>query len=315
MYGCAMTAGKAAVNFFSDVNLFPFFVKMEKFCFLPELSITESTVNTDYRLKYRNDGAKEVKFANQSIEVIFPWESMKDGETLLYLAYSLCEIQNQEKGIITSHCAAFSDGNCSYLVFGEKGAGKTSVILDLCSNFGYKLIGNDLCLIEDNNDCLSVIGGTQFFFLRKESISRNLPELCGLFSPKNVDPWLNKLLIEPERVCVKKETGILPLAKVFLVHVDETKTKDEFYTQSRKDLNTKLYLNENFSRYIRNTTSAILGGEDYEFLYYLPSFDTSRYFEKRKRIINLLINNIGICYVSGNLKQVTAFIKESILSL
>lgn len=315
MYDCAMTAGKAAVNIFSDVDLFPFLQKMEKSCFLPELLITKSIVNTNYCLKYRNDEEREVRFANQSIEVLFPWELMKNGETLLYLAYSLCEIQNQERGIITSHCAAFSDGNYSHLVFGEKGAGKTSVILDLCSNFGYKLIGNDLCLIGDNNNRLSVIGGTKFFFLRKESVSRNLPELGGLFSNKNVDPWLNKILVEPERVCVKKEIDILPLAKVFLVHVDETKSEDGFYTQNRKDLNTKLYLNENFSRYIRNTTSAILGGEDYEFLYYLPSFDTSRYFEKRKRIIDLLINNIGICYVSGNLKQVTAFIKESIISL
>ena len=228
---------------------------------------------------------------------------MRDGETILYLAYPLIERQHQERRYLTSHAAAFSFGNAAFLILGKEGAGKTSTLISMCQRFGAKLMANDLCVIGwKGEEGLAVHGGTKFFFIRRESARRTLPQLLPYFKEDGDDSWLEKAIICPKDLGVELEARELSVNMSFLVHVDETKR--ELFGRAIDDLPTRLYLNENFSRYIRTASTTMLGGDKYDLLGYVPSLDTKRFYEWRRELIKYLLVKQGVRYVSGPLPLV-----------
>ena len=77
----------------------------------------------------------------------------------------MVEYQLSEKGIFLLHGAAVhnNETNDSILIFGEKGMGKTSLVLDLCKKYNYSLVANDQVLIQLQNDEIHVLDGTKIF--------------------------------------------------------------------------------------------------------------------------------------------------------
>ena len=107
---------------------------------------------------------------------------------------------------------------------------------------------------------------------------------------------------------IEIETRELQVSGVFLVHVDETKRA--LFSRRIDNLTTRLYLNENFSRYIRTTSTTMLGGDRYELLGYVPPLDTRQFYQWRQALIGHLFNVQGIRYVSGSLSLVVQEIQR-----
>lgn len=236
---------------------------------------------------------------------------MQKGRAILYLGYPLLEYQRQKKGGLTAHAAAFSIGKRGILVLGKVGAGKSSTTIEVCRKKEAALIANDLCLLSNSSNEFSITGGTKFLFLRLESVRRNMLGLETFFDTReSLDSWLNKEIIQPQEIDIQIEKEVVPLSAAFLVHIDER--QNSLFVKKAHDLATILYLNENFSRYIRSTCTTMLGGPNHQILGYIPSLDNEHFFKKRKDLIEYLINNLGLVYVSGKLSDVVLYIESQL---
>lgn len=233
---------------------------------------------------------------------------MRDGETVLYLSYPLIEMQRQQQRSLTAHAACVDLNGNAVLLLGKEGAGKTTLALELCLQHGASLIANDLTVIGLEQGWLMALGGTKFFFLRYESIRRNLPELLPCFTGQSADPWLCKTKVKPADLGISTQKNPVLIRQAYMVHVDET--QKEVFDDKADSLVTRLYLNENFSRYIRSTCTVMLGGKDRDFLGYIPSLDTERLYEMRKGLISAMLYQANLRYVSGPLKAVAEYIAQ-----
>ena len=70
------------------------------------------------------------------------------------------------------------------------------------------------------------------------------------------DSWTTKVYKYPEDLGIEIEESVVPVIQSFIVHVDET--QKELYVTKPDAIATKLYLNENLSRYIRGTPIALM---------------------------------------------------------
>ncbi len=304
---CAITSAGAAVNFSSDMPLFDLFMNSGYTRHFPEFRCFDRHLDTAYLVRYQRSDRMAVDYNGKTATLDFPWELMRSGETILYAAYPFVECQHQAVGVVTAHAAAVSLNEAGIMVIGKIGAGKTSTALELCRKFGAKLIANDLCLVGGEKGC-GLLGGTKDFHIRLESAYRNLPDLVPFFPERHdIDTWSNKAIFDPSELGVATQVDPVELKRVVLVHIDQTQ---QLNVQTKNDLVLRLLLNENFSRYIRSTTTTLLGGEHYEFLGYIPSMDTPEFYAKRRRLITYLLDTAGVTYVSGRIDEVVHAIAE-----
>ena len=309
IYKCSIESDGIELNFDSDIDLFPMFESSGFTCFVPDMNVSRGTAPTPFSVKYRNSAETTIKFHRHAVDVRFPWDQMREGETILYLGYPFVELQWQQQFSLTTHAACVELDGVALLLLGKEGAGKTTLALQLCRQYGASLIANDLTVIGKRKNRLTALGGTKFFFLRYESIRRNLPELLPLFTEPNKDPWLRKAKVPPEILGITTLGAPMPVHRAYMVHVDETQR--EIFTDSADNLVTKLYLNENFSRYIRSTCTVMLGGKNYDFMGYIPSLDAETYYEMRTELIQQVMRQAEIQYISGPLDLVSEHIAQN----
>ncbi len=234
---------------------------------------------------------------------------MNGGETLLYAAYPLLEVQRQRQQWLSAYAAAVSLGEHGVLLLGKSGAGKTSVVIDLCRRYGAQLIGNDLAILGLKEEDLFVKGGTKFLFLRFESIRRSLPDLIKLFPDRPSDGWSHKIKVDPETLGITARLSPAPVKLIVSLHIDDQ--LPALHVQAGENLATKLFLIENFSRYIKGSCSNVLGGEGFEQLGFIPSYDGLDFYDFRRNLVKVVLTRIK--YVSGPLNLVTDYIAGRIL--
>ncbi|MBY0472868.1 hypothetical protein K2Q00_01100 [Patescibacteria group bacterium] len=275
------------------------------------LTVEQRNTGYQYTVRYRVSATPKVRYGDRQVEVEGPVSLVQSGDLLVYAALPFVELQNQQTGYVTAHAAAVGFSSGAVMLFGKEGAGKTSTALGLCRWHGGKLIGNDLVQLGFDSVRQKVVArnGTKYFHLRYESMRRNLPDTLSLFPPIRTDPWLHKVFRMPDELGIEVQTTPVDIARSFLVHVDDT--LQGLFVRPADGVVTRLYLNENFSRYIRATSIALFGAE-LEFLGYVPSLDTEELFGKRKILIEHLIRVPSMMYVSGPLKDVTDYIKGHI---
>jgi len=307
---CSVLSCGVAVNFVSSVDLYPHFNNLAAGSYIPNIEVREGWAEGRPVLLY-TDTPKNTRFcfAGNQIEVEYPWAMMRAGETLLYLSYPLMELQRQEQSDLTAHAACVSHNGEGILLLGKEGSGKTSVAIDLCRKHGARLVANDLCVLGSRGSSVIARGGTRFLFLRRESIERNLPDLLGFFTRTPTDPWLDKVKVANDEIGVRCEEAEVKVRSAFMLHVDETKTTA--VSMPADSLVTRLYLNENFSRYIRSSCTVMLGGSDFEYLEYIPSLDREAFFFMRRRLMTGVIRGCALEYVSGPLGSVLEHVTTS----
>lgn len=310
MYKMLMTSCGSTVEIESDINLYNMVKKYIAFIDLPEVSLKECkhNINCKYKVRYRNNNKRVLEFRENSVLIHYPIEEMENGLSILFMAYPLIEAGRRKKKNLTCHSASVSIDGKGILILGKEGAGKTTLAIELCKKFDAKLIGNDLCVLDYSDlNRLRILGGTKYIFLRYESIKRNMPELLKTFKilqNKDIsDTWIYKEKVLPIDIGVKIENNIVDIEKIYIVHIDQEKS---FFCKVADSLTDILYINENFSRYIRNTCTTMISKN--KVLDYVPSLDNKNFYLERKKLINYLFDNKKIQYVSGNILDVSKYI-------
>jgi len=267
-------------------------------------SISKTTPSSQFRVEYSDSTVKSIVYTENVCYIKYPWKLMNNGETLLYAAYPFLEAQRQVHSWLTAYSAAVSLDGRGILLLGKSGAGKTSVALDMCIRYKAKIIGNDLVILGIQKDGIYAKAGTKFFYLRYESIKRGLPDLLKYFPVNPEETWLCKKKINPDELLINKENSSVKIYSSFLVHVDNNLSS--IYVKKDNNLATKLFLIENFSRYIRGSCINVLGGERFEELGFIPSYDQISFHAFRKDLANRIIS--GLNYISGPVNQITDYI-------
>jgi hypothetical protein len=197
--------------------------------------------------------------------------------TLGYIGYTAAEAARQRHGMVTAHAAAVAtpDGN-AVLLLGDKGAGKTNVVLALL-RAGWLFLGDDLIILEDHPDGLRVRAGRQRAAIR-QSVNgfgyepKTAASLADLDAPTHAGVALT--------VRVSVFPGASPLVTA----------------ASPLSLNERLRLAENLGRYISGVVTPLsLEPEVYAPVYPL---DEPACAATRSRIIRN-IERTGLWYVQA----------------
>lgn len=296
-YICSTISAGAMVDFHSHTNLFELFRDSSYNQWVPEITVSEIPSNNGYRVNFHDNNDCKVEYSDKSVDISYPWDMMRRGETLLYAGYPFIEQQHQANQSATLHASCVELNDQGVLFLGESGSGKTTLATKLCQNYGAKLFSNELAIFGLDDQGLYCSGGTKFFLFRRESVTRSLPNLCDHFSNTSEDSWSQKIIIGAKNIGVSIGSGTTRLKHVFKIHVDES--KDTLTTTSADNISTRLNLNENLTRYIRNTVTMVMGGNNNEIIGDVPSMDRPEFFAWRKKAIEIMMKEQNTLYLSG----------------
>ncbi len=310
MYKMLMKSCGSFVEIDSDIDLYEMFKDKIDFIDFPEITIERCNNNekSKYIVEYMNSDERILQYKENKTIIKYPIKEMSDGLTILFMAYPLLEVNRRKNKSLTCHCAGVSINGKGILILGKEGSGKTTLAIELCRKYNAKLIGNDLCVIDYNQlNNLKLLGGTKYIFLRYESIKRNIPDLLKKFdlqdNDKKIDTWTFKKKVFPKDLGIQVQKDEVDIDSIYIVHIDQEK---DFFCKEANSLANILYLNENFSRYIRNTCTTMI--KDNNIINYIPSLDTRKFYDERAKLINYLFNNKKIEYLSGSIEDVSKYI-------
>ena len=243
---------------------------------------------------------------NNRIHVYGSLDDLSEGETIPYLAYSLLERAGMERGEVTLHAAAFTLNGNGILVLGKSGAGKTSLALNMCLNFGCNLVANDLTVIRHDASKLHLVTGTREFYVRAQNIRRYHPSLASRLDGTGNDEWWSRATLYPKEIGVVVENEIMPIRRVIMLHVSAF--GGDLVESSIDKRWARIYLYEATSRYILRSRLPILAGDNDRHWLYAPSLDTEGLHAKRVGIVNCIVDTLRYCTVTGGLDEVSEYV-------
>lgn len=313
MYRIYIETAGAGIGYYSDIDLKPFFERT-KFLEVPGIRVFDDIpADCNNIVTYINNS--ENRFLCNDHEMLISYDKNRiTDSSIVRIGLVLLEKVLSENNKIIVHSACVSKDDEAIYFLGRSGTGKTSVVLDLCLNKGFRLVGNDRIIIGmDDDGKLCSYEGTKFINLRYSSIFYNCPQLLYLFDRSDIDPWLNKKCVDARDINIELESRKLQIVKTYLLHIDD-RQKKLYNNIANEDLGDKLrnslFLNEFFQMGIRGMYSTFLN-KDFEFSGYLPSFDRREFYDNRVRMMDYIMNKTDFEYVSGNLEKVSEYVSDN----
>lgn len=237
---------------------------------------------------------------NDSLHFFGPAENYASGQTLYYLAELAAERARQHIGGAMMHGAGayIPSQERGILILGEKGAGKTSVVVALCQEAHGQLVGNDQVIVSTNSG-LELVSGTQEIRIRRTAalLDPILAKLVAFDTTQNLPHWDNKKVVTPEEAGITPATDRHGVTDIVQVVID--RTLDSVFTKRDiADTQTLLFLTEKVSRHIRGIATPILTDSG-TFEGFAPSLDTPKASQQRAEMVTAMVRDIGITKIYG----------------
>lgn len=296
----------AKVRYISDIPLLNYFLSNKKFMEFYNAEIIEDSQDINHTIIYHDvDNQEPLIVDNNKMIINYPKEKLTES-IILYMGFHYLEKQFGEKGMCSCHSACISKNGEATLLIGEAGSGKTSLAVNLCNDYGYSLISNDMTLIGSEEDEIYVYGGTKFLNLRYLSVESNMPFLKYLFNNESKDSWTNKISVMASDIGIDEEYGTLPIKNILFIHVDN---RTEFKLSNGDSWRNNFLLYQNTSSHIRGSAATFIDNRGYP-IAYIPPFETKETYDKRIKLLNLINENPNYYYVSDSLNDVINFINK-----
>lgn len=248
----------------------------------------------DGHIDYVVDENVSIDYSEQQrrLTLTGPERMFGNGTALAFSAHYMAECLRADKlGLLLVHSAAIKPPghDQSYVFLGEKGAGKTTLALRLCHQYGYSLIGNDQVFMGvSEQDDLITDSGNAWFNVRETAISAD-PYIAQLLRrPKSLDKpaWNNKMIVAPESVGISTYNKRLPVKEVFHIRIDHS--QPDLQVIAWQGLQRNLILHERFGRHI--TGQATPFQDDHgNYLGSLPSINLAEALKARDKLVRLTI--------------------------
>jgi len=280
---------------------------------VPGLIVGQSKVENSASLILIESDTKSLRFDEETTSAILRGskDDFIDGQAILWTSYWLMEAQRQEKSLFTLHSSALTIDGRGVLLLGHSGAGKTSVMLDLCRKYNGQVVSNDLTIVSHNSASgdINLINGTKDLRLRLSTVLRNFPDLADLFHGTNGSAWEDKISVNPEQLGLVSALEPNKLDAIFEIHLD-SKEQDPLLVEKDDGIPFLYRLYEDMSRIVRGSAISVFSKEA-KFLGYMPSLDTEDKHNRRVDCINQMVKKSGIMSVSGgNLGKVSKTIHD-----
>lgn len=305
MYTLYLETCGAGIGYISDIPLDNFFERISN---LEVPGIKTSSIipsNCSHFVYYKNNLKNTFYCDENNIYINYDKDSITDS-SIIRIGLVLLEKALGEKKKLILHSACVSYNDSAILLLGRSGSGKTSLALNLCDNYGYKLMSNDRTIIGINDENkICCFEGTKYFTLRYSSIFKNCPKYLRYFEDSTIDPWLNKKVVSLEQIGIAAESRVLEVQKSFLLHIDND--QELLYNMSGNNLTNRLFLNEFFQMGIRGMYSTFLD-KDFNYIGYMPSLDNEELYSFRVQMMNSLLQDDFLEYISGNLSDVSNYV-------
>lgn len=243
-------------------------------------------------------------FSADSFVIHGPTNSEAFIRRLPYLFYNLTErIRQENLGLVTAHAAAVAKNGRGVLILGDKGSGKTSLMLALCLTQGYEMIGNDSIVLGGKEELVIATGSHQINVRLPVARKLGLPMRDKITSDNKINYEI-KFPLLPQDLGIKTANGILPLSVAVRINL-HSDNPDFVISNIPSHEVEALRLSENFSRYIRGiptplelSNSGING--------HFPDLDTIQLTEFRNKMVNAFLAKESFLYVAGNNPITTA---------
>lgn len=310
--------GNYGINVYSNYpKTFDILRKGSFIPFIPEYRCVKTKAQSDYSIIYIEDRRSSARMLNENkaLEIKGPLKEILEASAIPFRAHFMLEPQRQEDSIFTTQGAGVSKQKRAVLLMGKRGAGKTSITLELCRKYNYNLVGNDLVLTGLKKNRGYFFGGAKVFTLRFTTVKYYNTDLQKLFKKESQDEWTNKIRLLPKDLGIPIEKGYPRIIKVFYVHLLNNKSAS-LYIQRIGDKEVsymgRLYLYEELSRYIRGVCIPIVQGSQFYIGDYLPSLDKPKYHKNRVKFIDWFIEDIGFYFISGSMDAICEFIDKGV---
>lgn len=318
-FQCSIYMGKYGINIYSDYpKIFDILRNGSFVPFIPEYRCIKTRAKSGYSIIYIQDIAFSAKIPddNKTLEIKGPVKDILEASTIPFRAHFMLEQQMQRDSVFTSQGAGVSKDGRAILLMGKRGAGKTSITLELCRRYNYKLIGNDLVLVGFKKNQGYFFGGAKIFTLRFTTVKYYNTDLQKFFKKNHPNEWINKVRLLPKDLGISIEKRRPKIIKALYVHLLNDKSA-LLYIQKIEDKEAsymgRLYLYEELSRYIRGTSIPFVYGSQFYIGDYLPSLDRVEYHRNRVRFIDWIMDKIGFYFISGSMNAICEFINKEVI--
>lgn len=228
-----------------------------------------------------------------TIAVAGPRKNFGQGPALVYLAeYLAANKLAANEGNFLTHAAAVYDpeSDRSQVLLGEKGAGKTTLSVRLCSEGGLELIGNDQIYLGSNEQEIYTSSGNTWFNIRRTATESD--EYMRRFGETHLShrgsrpSWNDKIRLEPEEIGIKRRLGAAIVQDIFHIRLDPT--QETLYVAPWSGIQQNLVLHERFGRHISGQATPFQD-DNGNYLGSLPLIDYHASSRQRDKLVRKII--------------------------
>lgn len=236
-------------------------------------------------------------------------KNFQKGISLYYIGEYLAEcLLIEDNHSLLVHAAALyhPDTKRSIILFGEKGAGKTTVALRLCIEHGYRLIGNDQIIFGLSNRGLITYAGTTKVNIRRTAILSDalLYQLFGgyfsVFPPSDKASWDDKMSMSAKSLGVLEYHFPVKVSKIYYIKTDHKQAGR--FQQIWKDNLASLILNELLGRHVSGQVSCFQSDEG-EYFSAMPLIHYKKNNLVREKIVKTILNTYNIYKIVANTSE------------
>jgi len=313
-FRCAIYMRNYGINVYSNYSrIFNILRKGSFIPFIPEFRCSKIKAHSDYSIIYIKDSISSSRIFNdnKTLEIKGPLKNIVKSATIPFRAHFMIEQQLQKNFIFSTQGAGVSKNGKAVLLMGKRGAGKTSITLELCRKYNYKLIGNDLVLVGFKKNHGYFFGGAKIFTLRFTTVKYYNTDLQRFFPKNHPNEWVNKVRLLSKDLGISSEKKCPKIIKVFYVHLLNDKFAPLYIQRiggKEASYMGRLYLYEELSRYIRGVCIPLVYGSQFYIGDYLPSLDTPEYHKNRVKFIDWIMNKVGFYFLSGSMGAICDYI-------